>query len=194
MAAEVIRPGLIDRGAITREFAERYFARPLTNDFEKHFMNLDRQSWLRDESLMRSDRMTMAFGLEARVPILDYRLMELAYRLPTAWKFSVWQRPANFQGKQIWREAIADYIPPHIWGQRKRGWFTPMAKWIRTDVKPLVEDALLSSRLPVEYFNPAGVAAVWRDHLSGKRYNLNVIWAIFMWTLWHERFIQGRNV
>lgn len=206
----VLAQGLSDPAAIPRHFAERYFT-PTPNehvlrasndarlvwglgdasprDFEKRFMNIDRQSWLVDESLMRSDKMSMAAGLEERVPMLDYRLAELAMRIPTSWKFSLIGNTAgNFQGKRIWREAIADYLPPHVLLERKRGWFTPMAKWMRGELKDKV-GAILESA-PAEYFDKAGLRAAWEDHLSGKRYNLNMLWAIVMWTLWHKRFME----
>jgi len=163
----------------------------LNLDFEKTFMNIDRQSWLVDESLSRTDKMTMAFGLEERVPILDYRLVELANKILTAWKFKIWnQTPSNFQGKIIWREAIRDYLPEHILNEKKRGWFTPMAKWLRADLRDYASEILSPSNLNSEYFNTVGVQKVWQDHLSGARYNLNVIWAIIMWQLWYNRFIK----
>lgn len=160
-------------------------------DFEKTFMDIDRQSWLVDESLLRTDKMTMAFGLEERVPILDYRLVGLANKIPTTWKFKIWhQTSANFQGKAIWREAVRDYLPPHILNEKKRGWFTPMAKWLRADLRDYVSEILAPDHLGGEYFNVAGVKKVWDDHQSGARYNLNIIWAIVMWQLWYDRFIK----
>lgn len=170
----------------------RYFVNAdQNNDFEKMFMNLDRQSWLVDESLARTDKMTMAFGLEERVPILDYRMIELANKIPTVWKFKIWnQTPGNFQGKLIWRQAIQDYLPTHILNEKKRGWFTPMSKWLRGDLKDYVSDILSPSNLNSEYFNPVGVQKVWIDHLNGTRYNLNIIWAIVIWQLWRNKFIK----
>ena len=170
---------------------EKYFngTRPM-DDFEKQFMNFDRQSWLVDESLVRTDKMTMAFGLEERVPILDYRLVELASRIPTKWKLNILQSPKNFQGKAIWRKAVRDYLPEHILNEQKRGWFTPMAKWIRKELKDTVADVLSPRNLNSEYFNAIGVKKVWEDHLSGERYNLNIIWAMVMWQLWYNRFMK----
>lgn len=192
----VIQPSYADARGLEVDFQQRYFgvsSAGVKTDFEKHFMHIDRQSWLVDESLLRTDRMTMAFGLEARVPILDYRLVELALRIPTAWKFSLWQRPNKFQGKHIWRDAVREYLPEHVLNQPKRGWFTPMAKWVRADLRLLVEDILLSDRLPTEFFNRVGVARMWQDHLSKKYYNLNMLWAIVMWQLWYERFIKSSS-
>jgi len=189
---QVIAPERLNGAAIHEYFQKTYFLRPPTSDFEKHFMNLDRQSWLMDESFLRTDKMTMAAGLEERVPILDYRLVELANRLPTSWKLNVWrQTPGNFQGKMIWKKAIGKYLLPHVLEERKRGWFTPMAKWLRDEpLKSLVSEILSPANLQTDYFNAAGVQRIWQDHLSGQQYNLNIIWAIVMWQLWHSRFIK----
>ena len=203
----VVNSNLLNRNAVLAHFHNRYFAPTKEafslfppceggaqgglGEFEKLFREVDRQSWLVDESLVRTDKMSMAFGLEARVPILDYRLIEVAARIPTAWQISLWQRPGNFQGKRLWRQAVRQYVPDHVLNQTKRGWFTPMAKWLRGDLKPVVAEIILGNRLPEEYFNRAGVAKMWQDHVELRRYNLNLIWAIVMWQLWYERFIVG---
>lgn len=188
---EVLSIGPINNGLAAEYLRNRYFSRqPPTADFEKYFMHIDQEGWLVDESLLRIDKMTMAFGLEERVPILDRRLAELAFRLPTRWKLGVWQKPDDFQGKRIWRAAVAGYLPPHVLNQKKRGWFTPMAKWIRGDLRDQVAEIIAPANLNGEFFNADGVQRVWQDHLSGRRYNLNIIWAITMWQLWYRQFIK----
>lgn len=191
LLAEVLGGGLSDRAAVHSYFRARYFAndRGMSGDFEKHFMNIDRQSWLVDESLLRTDKMTMAWGLEERVPILDRRLVEFACRLPTSWKLDCWhQTPNRFQGKRIWREAVRAYLPPHVLHEKKRGWFTPMAKWFREELREVAGNAL--EAVHPDFFDRQGVGRVWRDHLNGTRYNLNILWAIIMWQRWHSHFIK----
>ena len=176
-----------------RHIKEKYFNSDdtRTNDFEKKFMDIDRQSWLVDESLLRTDKMTMAYGLEERVPILDYRLVELAAKIPTNWKISILKnRPGDFQGKAIWRQAVRSYLPPHILNQKKRGWFTPMAKWLRGGLKKPVEEILFSVGQDDSFLNSAGLREIWERHLDGREYNLNMIWAAVMWRLWYEKFTK----
>lgn len=189
---EILSAGYQNLDEAEDYFQTKYFNDNYDNaDFGKTFMNIDRQSWLVDESLLRTDKMTMAFGLEERVPILDYRLVELANKIPTAWKFKIWrQRPSGFQGKSIWRDAVFDYLPNHIKNEKKRGWFTPMAKWVRKELKDTVAEILSPQNLNGEYFIADGVGKVWEDHLSGKRYNLNTIWAVVMWQLWYNSFMK----
>lgn len=187
--AGVLAKELSDSTAIPRHFAEWYFVSAEPRDFEKRFMNIDRQSWLVDESLMRTDKMTMSHGLEARVPILDYRLVEFAAKIPTSWKFSlIGQTGTRFQGKRIWREAIADYLPPHVLHEQKRGWFTPMAKWMRGELKEKARGIL--AELPEEYFNRDEALRMFDAHVASERYNLNMLWALVMWELWYEQYIR----
>lgn len=170
---------------------EKYFKGQLpTDDFEKYFMHIDCEGWLVDESLMRTDRMTMAFGLEERVPILDFRLVESASRIPTSWKLSIIQTSKNFQGKKIWRDAIHDYLPEHILNERKRGWFTPMAKWMRNELRDTVSEVLSPTNLNSNFFDVGEVQKIWQNHLSGSEYNLNMLWAIVMWQLWYNKVLK----
>lgn len=195
LLTKVLNKDVYRPNAARQHINEKYFQEEMNSmtDFEKQFMNIDRQSWLVDESLLRTDKMTMAHGLEERVPILDYRLVELANKIPTFWKFHVWNhRPSTFQGKMIWKEAIRDFLPEHILREKKRGWFTPMAKWLRGELREYVSEILLPQNLQSEFFNAAEVEQVWQNHLNSKQYNLNVIWAIVMWKLWYNRFIESK--
>ena len=171
---------------------QRYFinAKNRPCDFENYFMRIDREGWLADESRFRSEKMTMANGVEARVPILDYRLVKLSETIPVKWKFNLWQNPKNFQGKKIWKEAIKSYLPEHVLNQQKRGWFTPMAKWLRGELRAPVYEILQQAKQNITHFNPEGIEEMWQKHLTGQVYNLNSIWAIVMWQLWYNKFFK----
>jgi asparagine synthase (glutamine-hydrolysing) len=173
-----------------KEAAEEFFKDFVKTgkDFEKHFMDADRRSWLVDESLLRTDKMTMANGLEERVPILDYRLVELANKIPTKWKLGGKER-----GKVIWIEAMKEYLPEFILSEKKRGWFSPMAKWLRTDLKDFVFATL--NELPEDIFNRGECLKILEDHINmrefnSKKYNLNIIWALIVWQIWYKQFIK----
>ncbi len=145
-------------------------------DATGRFMQFDRESWLVDESLLRTDKMTMSAGLEARVPILDLRMIELAAHIPTAWKIH------SRHGKVIWRDAMRPYLPPHLAGEPKRGFFSPIAKWLREDLHDPAQEILASA--DERLFDREGLLDMFDDHVSGKKYNANLIWATVMWHLW----------
>jgi len=192
LISEIINKQKNDTNITTSYFRKKYFnSIPVPKDFEKYFMNIDRQSWLVDESLFRTDTMTMAAGLEMRVPILDRRLVELSNHIPTRWKMHLnLKHPQKFQGKDIWKDAISDYIPEFIFTEKKRGWFTPMAKWLRVDMYNFVNDILSPENIQTDFFSPDEITKMWQNHISGKKYNLNMIWAITTWHLWYDEFIK----
>ncbi len=196
LLSRIFTRDFLNDATVERHFEEMFFSKneQAGDDFEKRFMDVDRQSWLVDESLLRTDKMTMAHGLEARVPILDRRLVEAANKIPTAWKLGRLPTPSlRAQGKKIWKEVIADYLPPHMRHEEKRGWFTPMAKWMRTDLRDFVSDILSAQNLRGGFLDAAGVEHILRDHLDGKRYNLNILWALVGWQLWYRRFIEPKS-
>ncbi|MBI2443835.1 MAG: asparagine synthase (glutamine-hydrolyzing) [Candidatus Magasanikbacteria bacterium] len=163
----------------------------IKQDFVRWFQQLDRGSWLPDESLLRSNKLTMSSGLEPRVPILDIRLVELAAKIPSRWQIKVGRTiPGSFVGKHLWRQAIDSYLPPAVKRQPKRGWFTPTAKWLRQEsLRSTVNSILSPDRLAAEWFNGDAVRQIWREHLAGG-YHLNTIWSVVMWQLWYEKFIK----
>lgn len=174
--------------SLVLDFFDDYF-NDQPRDFEKCFMNIDRQSWLVDESLLRTDKMTMASGLEGRVPILDHRLVELANKIPTKWKMGT-----GAQGKQIWVDAVKSYLPPHILKEKKRGWFSPTSKWLRTDLRDFAYDTI--NQLDDSLFKRDEILKILACHLETDpkthRYNLNIIWALINWQVWYNRFIKNR--
>ncbi len=155
-------------------------------DFEKIFMDIDRKTWLIDDSLMRTDKMSMAHALESRVPILDKRLVEISQKISTSWKIK------SKEGKIIFREAFKDYILPHLQNKPKMGWFTPMAKWLRQEPLKSKAGDILNS-LPDEYFKKDEILKIFNDHLSGKVYNLNILWYLISFGVWHNLFIKNRQ-
>ncbi len=175
-----------DITATKKFFEEKFFKELPTADFENYFMQVDRTTWLVDESLLRTNKMTLAHGLEQRVPILDHRLIELAAKIPTKWKIRGYG--ASAQGKVIWKEAVAEFLPDHIKHEPKRGWFSPIAKWLRDELKEVGAEAV--NNLNEEYFNKDEVKKIWKDHLEYRRYNANILWAIIAWHIWYKTFIN----
>ncbi|MCP6718835.1 MAG: asparagine synthase (glutamine-hydrolyzing), partial [Patescibacteria group bacterium] len=102
-------------GGLTEDFFKKHYPENKFKDQNKYLMYLDLSTWLPDESLLRSDKMTMAFGLEERVPILDHRLVEFAFRIPTKYKVR-----GKKNSKWIFQQAMKEYLPPHVFEKEKR--------------------------------------------------------------------------
>jgi asparagine synthase (glutamine-hydrolysing) len=174
----------ISRPVEAREVLAPLFERPW-NDFTNQFMATDIQTWLVDESLMRADKLTMAHGLELRVPLLDPQLMDVAFRIPSRFKLS-----GPKIGKRVFREAFRDLIPPFIQRQKKRGFFSPAAKWLRGDLLPLAREIFSESYYTgaESYFDLAMARRLLDDHVSGKGYHLNQLWPLLLFRVWRRRF------
>ncbi len=187
--SKILKPEISQKNVASDYFAsllKKYPEKIMEKDFEKIFMDVDRRTWLTDDSLMRTDKMSMANGLEMRVPILDCRLVGISQKIPTSWKIK------GQREKVIFRESFSEYLLPHLINQPKRGWFTPMAKWLREEpLKSFAKEILLS--LPDEYFIKENAMKMFEDHLSKKVYNLNILWALIAFGGWYNFFIKGKN-
>ncbi|MCP6718275.1 MAG: asparagine synthase (glutamine-hydrolyzing) [Patescibacteria group bacterium] len=172
---------------LTKDFLKRHYPENKFKDQTKYLMYLDLSTWLPDESLIRSDKMTMAFGLEERVPILDHRLVELAFRIPTRYKVK-----GKRNNKWIFQEAMKEYLPSHVLGQEKRGWFSPAAKWLRAGLKDFAYEVLSPNYCSEtqQYFNFPQIKEILDDHISGKKYNLDIIWSLLTFQIWYKSFLK----
>jgi asparagine synthase (glutamine-hydrolysing) len=181
---------------LTKIVNARYFNLISTLDFFKsqfpssngngtqELMNMDRQSWLVDEALLRGDKMAMANAVEARVPLLSTALINLANSLPINWKVS------PFNTKIILKEAFRDMLPENVLTAPKRGFFSPGAKWLRqADFLAHAKEVLDLNYYPEtnELFNWDNVKDILEKHLSGE-YHYNPIWAILTFQIWAKRF------
>lgn len=133
----------------------------------------------------RVDRMAMAFGIEARTPLEDVRVVELAMRLPLRYKL----RNGDF--KMVFKDAVRDLIPREVLERPKWGFVPPASQWLRSGLRPLVERFL--SREYVEsagIFRPETVARLVQSHLHEGGYQLYPLWTLLTFHLWHALYID----
>ncbi len=149
-------------------------------------MAIDLGTWLPDESLMRSDKMTMAHGLEQRVPLLDLDMVKYSSSIPSAWKLGTRE-----QGKRILLDAWRHKIPPHVIRQEKRAFMSPAAKWIRGPLHSFMQERLAprthSSLDEVIDFGAA--QRMLDEHVEKKQYHLHLLWALMTLRVWHDQYI-----
>ncbi|HEY7697573.1 MAG TPA: asparagine synthase (glutamine-hydrolyzing), partial [Vicinamibacteria bacterium] len=127
-------------------------------------LSLNYRTYLPEDLLVKMDRMTMAHGLEARSPFLDTALTEFAGSLPDSLKLR------GFVTKRVLREAYRHLVPPSILGRRKMGFGVPLGHWFRSQMRPLVEDELVSSSSPLfEHLDRGRVLRYVNEHLEGAR-------------------------
>lgn len=155
-------------------------------DFREEMMFHDLVGYLTDDILAKVDRAAMAVSLETRMPLLDHRVVEFAWRLPLSMKIR-----KGSEGKWLLRQVLYRYVPRYLVEQPKMGFGLPLDSWLRTSLKDWAEALLDESRLRRQgYFDPAPIRAKWREHLSGRRNWQYWLWNVLMFQAWlgsHER-------
>ena len=146
----------------------------------------DLKTALVDSLLAFSDKMSMAASLEARVPLLDKELIELAAQMPSSLKIAPGRKL-----KYLLKQVVADKLPDDIINQRKQGFGTPVSSWLRGSLKPLMEELLSAERLNERgYFDPVAVQSLVSDHMHERADHSEHIMALMTFEIWHQIYID----
>lgn len=152
----------------------------------QRMMAQDFVSYLPDDILVKVDRAAMSVGLETRIPMLDHRIVEFAWSLPSSFT------QKRNQGKWLLRRILNQYVPSALVDRPKRGFAAPIAEWLRGPLRDWAERLLGENRLRQEgFFEARGVRLKWAEHLSQKRDWSPGLWPVLMFQAWLD---QQRDV
>ncbi|WP_432799824.1 asparagine synthase (glutamine-hydrolyzing) [Poriferisphaera sp. WC338] len=142
---------------------------------------LDTRYTMTSSLLRKVDKMSMAHGLEVRVPFLDHTFVEECSRIPSKYKLK------GFTTKAIFRSAMAGILPDRIRTRGKQGYSLPIKNWLRGPLKDYMIETLSSSEIINTYFNTDYINTLIREHLDLKANHNHILWALINLAVWHKQ-------
>ncbi len=161
----------------------RYWNKIRGADHVACMLYTDVKSFLPGDILVKVDRMSMAHSLEVRAPLLDHRIIEFAANLPSRWKIKGGSK------KYILKKAFRHVLPDGILKRRKHGFTVPLDEWFRNDLHSLTEISLIRDTDMNNYFDPATIRGIWREHQDGRRNHGTLLWSLLSFALWHREYM-----
>src|SRR6185369_16419612 len=158
----------------------------------EYMQYVDTKMYLPGDILTKVDRASMAVSLEARVPLLDHRVLEFAWQLPFNFKV--------FDGQRKWilKQILYKYVPQHIFDRPKQGFGVPIGDWLRGRMKEWVSSQISEHTLnSFGFLDSQLILSRWDAHLAYKEDWSEFLWAVLMFVIWYSKyktFFKGCNI
>ncbi len=166
---------------VFRQIAEKVS----TNNPTDNLLYLDSKTYLPSDILVKVDRMSMATSLEARVPLLDHKLIEFVQKIPTELKLK------GLQTKHIFKKAMEGIVPNEILYREKQGFGVPINEWINSQLRERIHQTLSDEKtLSRGYFDVKYIKTILDEHHSGRRDHSYSLWILLNLELWHRKFVD----
>jgi asparagine synthase (glutamine-hydrolysing) len=167
---------MADGASLSESAPDAGFSR---NDIYSTMMYMDASTYLPDDILVKVDRASMSVGLEARVPMLDHRVLEFAWQLPLHLKIR------GRTGKWLLKQVLGKYVPESQPERPKMGFGVPVGEWVRGPLRDWAESLLCEERLRRESFlNPKLAREQWTRHLAGDSTGSDRVWHMLAFQAW----------
>ena len=162
------------------------FAETEGHELVTRLQDVDFGLYLVDDLLTKTDRASMAWSLEARVPFMDTVVANFAFSLPVKHKVR------GLSKKRLLRKAVEPLLPHEVVHGRKRGFSIPAAAWLRGELEPFARETLAADTIRRQGFlQPAAVTRVLDDHVAGRTDHSRQLWGLLSFTLWYEHHVEG---
>jgi len=172
-------------------FGEQHsaFENAPTTDRVERLLYIYAKTYLQDDILVKVDRASMACSLEVRAPFLDVDLVEFLGRVPARLKLR------RLETKHLLKRAMAGILPPGIAERPKKGFGIPIADWLKGGLREALQDELSPGRVREQgIFEPAVVERYVSEHMSGRSDHRKPLWTLFVFQLWHRRWLERPNL
>lgn len=172
-------------GQNVQEMFHAYAAKVSTGESLDKLLYLDSKTYLPGDILTKVDRMSMAVSLEARVPLLDNKLIDFVTTIPASLKMK------GLETKHLFKKAIAEIVPAEILHRPKQGFGVPVQQWINQQLRERMHETLTETRTQQRgYFEARHVKRLLDEHERGRRDHATALWALLMFELWHRTFVD----
>jgi asparagine synthase (glutamine-hydrolysing) len=197
-AATLLQPVRLDEGGVARadrpggavRLADQlsdWAASELTDDFAAAMMRVDLQTYLPGDILTKVDRTSMAVSLEARVPLLDFDLVDFALQIPGS------GRVTASEGKRLFRLAIKGIVPDSVLSRPKQGFAVPLDRWFRGPLRHRIDALRNPSPELREYADACATRRLVSEHAVGRRDHSAMLWRLMVLDCWLAAFRDGRH-
>ena len=185
-------PGVLGEGvegwSDPLEPVRRHLSCSNARDPLNQLLHLDMKLYLEGDILPKVDRASMAASLEVRVPLLNQLVVDYLVSLPLDMKLR------GFTRKWLLRKAMRGLLPERILNRPKKGFNIPVANWLKTELRELMLDTLLSQQLQqAGWFNTDTVRSLISDHMAGRADNRKRLWTLLVFSLWADRYLLHRG-
>lgn len=161
------------------------FGSPQLDDLLSRLLFDDMTGYLPGDILVKLDRASMANSLESRCPILDHRVVEFSWRLPTNAKVR------NGRGKWILRQLLGRYVPRRLTDRPKQGFDVPTGAWLKGPLRAWASDLIAGVRRSGDgILDSARIDACWRNHIDGRQDRARDLWPVLMFQAWRDESRQ----
>ncbi len=178
---QLLNPDFLDKGSIYREANSNYFNSK--SNFLNQLLYHDLKTYLPEDLLMKPDKMCMAYGIEARVPFLDYRMVEYAFTLPAGMKLK------GNTSKYIMKKAFGRILPKDILHRKKQPFQVPLDQWLSKELKSYFGD-LLDDPINNQFFSRRHIRKIFDSYNNSKLFYGRQIWSLGIFNVWYKEYME----
>lgn len=165
------------------------FLPPRTHPLINRILHLELKTLLPENMLMKSDKMTMAWGIEGRVPLLDHELVEYTFKMPPNLKLR------GFNEKYALKKAVQEWLPKKVLQRKKQRFYVPIDEWLKKDLSEMADTLLSPDILKRQgFFSPNAVAKIRERYNHAPLYYARQLWTLLNFQLWHAIFIEKKSL